>query len=98
MRSQAPEDTLVSPFHLQQQALLPPQRPEPAIIQKPQCWNAMPSDRHHLYAIFEQVQQDATFHAERGVHVLSVTDPLRAEHAALCLATEHILKRDLEVF
>ena len=93
MCSRSPQDTLVNPFIPQQEAYAPsaPTSASPPVLQKPKIWNAMPSDRSALNEIFEQVQQDQRFFEQSGVHVLAVDDPLRAEHAALCLATNHIL-------
>lgn len=107
MRSTSPQDALVSPVPLsrQLQAFSPssPQETthdQPGVVfAKPYSWNLMPSDRSMLAEIFLQVQQDAEFFMQRGVHILSETDPIRAEHAALCLATNHVLKDyDLEVY
>lgn len=99
MRSASPQDALVSPVPLNRQLqAFSPSSPvettqdQPGVVfAKPGSWNVMPSDRSMLAEIFLQVQQDAEFFEQSGVHVLAIDDPLRAEHAAMCLATEHVL-------
>ena len=80
-------DVLVSPVPLtQHEAQSAPRQ----CFAKPARIPFIPSDRGELMEIFLQVQQDAAFFAKTGIHILPVESPVRAQHAAICLAADHI--------